>query len=201
VKTFRKIVAVFIMLMIFNMCKNMIMSQIKKSSNEPANTNSEKVLKTDVSNFNDIIYYHPKAETQKIIIDTAVFKYNKNSTERDEILNLKINWKKEKSGIAYFENLSVMTLETLLIQKFIDPNDCQNSAPSVKDIFNFMCKYPQMTTSGYAISPLREDYRISIDGLFVSKELVTPQLKKDFIEFCKDADEIEIDSDLVSWWD
>ncbi|OPZ88523.1 MAG: hypothetical protein BWY74_03105 [Firmicutes bacterium ADurb.Bin419] len=93
------------------------------------------------------------------------------------------------------------TFENLLIQRFIDPEDCQNEAPSVKEIFGFMCKYPQVIAFGYAVSPKRKDYRVSIEGIYVPQEKVTLQLKEDFIKFCQNADELLTEDKLYAWWD
>jgi hypothetical protein len=92
-------------------------------------------------------------------------------------------------------------LEQLISNKFIDPEDQQNNSPRVKDIYNFMKNNPQVYAYGYAVSPKRKDYRVSIEGLVVNKKDVSEDLKQAFFDFCKTADEIHIDDGLVSWWD
>jgi hypothetical protein len=149
-----------------------------------------------------LVSYKPSEDVLRIIEDSKAFTFNKDYRTRDRILGLNAEWGKDNSGgIARFEDLNVKTFETLLLEKYIDPEGSQNESPSAKEIFYFMVKYPQVLAYGYAVSPDRDDYRTTIEGLFVPSSEVTPQLKKDFEEFCEDADEIETDSDLYSWWD
>ena len=71
----------------------------------------------------------------------------------------------------------------------------------MQQFIDFMKKQPDVTAHGYAVSPKRDDYRVTIEGLWVPEEFVTPAIKAAFVEFCKDADELESDGELNSWWD
>jgi hypothetical protein len=129
------------------------------------------------------------------------FEYNMDYKTRDRLLNIGVYWEDGPEDIAEFEDLGVATFAKLLEQKFIDPSFYQNRSPSVKDFPLFMMGYPRTIATGYAVSPFREDYRISVTGIYVPAEYVTPQLGEDFQEFCGDADELSTDNDLYAWWD
>lgn len=120
------------------------------------------------------------------------------------MLHIHVNWLKEEEsngGIEEFEDLNVKTLEELLLNRFIVPWCCQNASPTVAEIFRFMAEYPKVLARGYAMSPFREDYRVAIDGIYVDRNDVFPQLQEDFSEFCKSADELSTDDDFRGWWD
>jgi hypothetical protein len=95
----------------------------------------------------------------------------------------------------------VTTLERLFVERFIDPDDAQNEAPSAKQFLGFMQKHPNVIAHGYAVSPTREDYRITIDGLSVQASYATRELKFAFVGFAKEADELELENGLWAWWD
>jgi len=130
------------------------------------------------------------------------FVFNKDYKVRDKILDIEVRWGKDDwDGIYYFDFLDVSSFENLLQKKFIYPPETQNESLSAKDFFLFMSKHPNVLARGYAVSPNRDDYRVTIVGLYVPREFVTPHLKKEFIEFCNGADEISTENGLYSWWD
>lgn len=105
------------------------------------------------------------------------------------------------AGIIPFEWLALEDLETLFEGKFIDPEDRQNEAPTAGEFLEFMRKHPHVFAHGYAASPERSDYRITIEGLMAHKAYLTPQAFEEFIIFCRHADELELGDHLRSWWD
>lgn len=108
-----------------------------------------------------------------------------------------MDWQNDKTfGIKRFEEIDIKILETLLVQKYINPSDSQNASPTAKEFFQFMCEYPSVKSYGYAVSPERDDYRITIEGIYVLNKDITPSLKKDFMKFCESADEISTDYSL-----
>lgn len=123
--------------------------------------------------------------------------FNRNYSRRMEILGIKDDY---KGGIEYFENLTINKFKMLLDEGFIDPKDCQNESPSAYDFYNFMFKYPELNAHGYAVSPERDDYRVTIEGLAGAKT-DDAKLKSDFIEFCKSASSLKTENKLYSWWD
>ena len=136
-----------------------------------------------------------------VLNDTTEFAFNKDYQKRDKILGFKTDWKTATGGIAYFESLTIEQLDELLLNRFIDPGEYQNESPTTKDFYQFMSKFPMVVAHGYATSPDREDYRVTIEGLFAREADVNDALKKEFHTFCHEADEYEDAGDLYSWWD
>ncbi len=147
----------------------------------------------------------PRALTPEIaayLTESNDFKFNKDYKARDKLLGINIDWSKaENGGIEPFQKLDVVTFEQLIKQKHVNPAEIQNESPTAKEFFIFMMKYPQVQAYGYAVSPFRGDYSVRIEGLFVPSQYVTEQLKKNFLDFCKGADQLSTDGDLRSWWD
>ena len=123
---------------------------------------------------------------------------NKDFKRRDEILG--IANKKYMGGIIHFEAIDVQTLKLLIDEDFIELDEAQNCSPTTKQFYEFMCEHPQVKAEGYAVSPERDDYRVTIEGLNCH-ENTTKELKTQFTEFCNDADEFQITPFLRSWWD
>lgn len=129
------------------------------------------------------------------------FNYNKDWEKRDKLIFGEANIEKYKwGGIYHFEKMDVDTLKALLDEKFADPEGQQNCAPCIKDIYDFMVDHPNFVAHGYAVSPERDDYRVSIegvDGTYVEKDMETI---KDFTDLFRYADEFSLD-DLWCWFD
>jgi len=71
-------------------------------------------------------------------------------------------------GICHFENLTLTMLNKLIENRFVDLDDKQNyNAPTIREYWELLKKYPDepITLHGYIVSPERDDYRISIEGL------------------------------------
>ncbi len=70
-------------------------------------------------------------------------------------------------GICHFEHLTYETARELLERGFISPEDRQNEAPRAEDFIRFMAEHEpeRWFLHGYAVSPAREDVRISIEGI------------------------------------
>jgi len=99
------------------------------------------------------------------------------------------------------DSITLPALEILFAERFIYPESRQNASPTAQMFLEFMRKYPSATAHGYAIGPDRWDYRVTLEGLFVSAQAVTPELREAFLALCKDADELRTDGDLSAWWD
>jgi hypothetical protein len=145
--------------------------------------------------------YSPSPAAVKALNDYGDFSYNKDFTRRDTLLKIKADWKNTAGGLVAFEGIDVATLDILIAEKYAHPLDQQNDAPTLKEIFLFMAKYPQVLASGYAVSPLRDDYRITVDSLYVARAKVTPTLRQAFMELAKNAAESGFSEDLYCWWD
>ncbi|NOU99319.1 hypothetical protein [Paenibacillus planticolens] len=131
------------------------------------------------------------------------FIYNMNYEERDKLLGISGEWEVGSGfkSVRKFDFINIGILKQLVDDRFIDPDESHNSSPSIEKIFNFMTKYPRVLAKGYATSPLRRDYRVSLDTLFVPKSHVTMTLKQDFVEFCTRPNEFEMKGNLYAWWD
>ena len=70
----------------------------------------------------------------------------------------------------------------MIEQDFIDLRDRQNSCPSVKEIFEFMQKYPSYTAHGYTIAIKRDDYRVSLEGVAKYRSANSMDELRDFID-------------------
>lgn len=128
---------------------------------------------------------------------------NHDIEERDRLIfGEAIDWKMVAGGMKRFLSITAETLQDLVTKQFADPGDKQNLAPTLASFLSFMKENPgKFLAHGYAISPDRSDYRVSIEGL-VSAGKVTPGLTDRFVEFCRCPAELIAEKDrLYAWWD
>lgn len=98
-------------------------------------------------------------------------KMNKNYQEREMILfNRAYDKEKYTGGCCWFNDLHLDKLSLLIDLHYANPKDCQNYAPSIMEIKEFLQEmelrgFIGWTAHGYAVSPDRDDYRISIEGV------------------------------------
>ncbi len=119
------------------------------------------------------------------------FVFNKDIEKRDRIIFGKYRPEEYYGGIRRFENLGIERLEYLFKNRFIDPEDCQNLAPSAQEFLDFMRKYPFWEAHGYVVEAKRPDYRISIEG--IARETVPddPEELRAYLRLCGDADDFQ----------
>ena len=127
------------------------------------------------------------------------FQYNKDQKTRDELLGL--DSKLVDETYAHFSNLDISTLKELIAQGFVDLDEQQNDAPTIREFVEFMELYPNMKAHGYAIGHPRSDYRISIEG--VVGQILTYKNMSDFIDMFRTADEFKIEESGYGrcWYD
>ncbi len=133
-----------------------------------------------------------------------MFHCNPNYRRRDELLGLHDQIWEDEAGWHKVIDLDAITLETLeeLVREgFIDPKERQNFSPTTLEFLEFMRKHPGVVAHGYAVSPYRDDYRVTIEGLLVLPEDYHADLHYDFEKFCQEADELKLGRCLYSWWD
>ena len=94
-----------------------------------------------------------------------MFAFNRDVKSRDEILFGSYEPELYVGGIRRFENLTPRQLDDLVLLRFLDPLERHNLCPCALDIWRFMEKYPGYVATGYAVSAMRDDYRVSLDGL------------------------------------
>ena len=124
----------------------------------------------------------------------------KHVTQRDMIL-FGQPYDKEKylGGVRRFTDFSYDDYEALLNLGVIDPDDCQNQAPSVFAIAGFLRDHPNFCAHGYAVSPDRDDYRVSLEGVECNGEYSL----EDVWDMCSVflyPDELIISPGLIRCW-
>jgi hypothetical protein len=131
------------------------------------------------------------------------FVVNRDCRRRDSVLQIDVDWEDEDQhgGIVDFDCIDIEQLAKLLDERFINPDERQNQSPSVVQFFHFMTMHSAARAFGYAVSPLREDYGLVIEGLLVAPDDNTPEIAAAFEEFCSQADILEVGVTLRSWWD
>ncbi len=137
------------------------------------------------------------------VTPSAAFTLNKDYKRRDKIVGMNVEWGKDDSGgLIRLNRLSLSVVAQLYEEKFIDPNDRQNLAPTAQEILAFMCRHPSALASGYMISPERDDYRVTIETVELPTKDATPAARQEFETLCKNANELDIQGDfLYCWWD
>lgn len=127
------------------------------------------------------------------------FNFNHDDKRRCELLGIKYPADWSYGGCIHFKNLNNENFNLLAMENFIDPYDSQNDSPTADEFREFINKYPEVTAHGYAVSPDRYDYRVTIEGIeyygIVSKEMLI-----DFINLCRYADEFIIEDDMLYCW-
>ncbi|MEU4164068.1 hypothetical protein [Actinoplanes sp. NPDC026670] len=130
------------------------------------------------------------------------FPFNRDAARRDSMLpflDLLGNGETFTGGAGFFGPLDAAGLATLFDERWLDPDDRQNAAPSAWDIFQFVCDHPGTHAQGYAISLDREDYRVSLETVWAPE--IDDVLRADAVEFCVDADAVETSDHLECFWD
>lgn len=131
------------------------------------------------------------------------FKYNKDSKLRDSMLpNPHFNYGGDASDYSLFsfDNLGAVKLGALIKLGFADPEECQNDSPTIGDILKFLKANPSCTAHGYAVSPERDDYRISVEG--VEGHTGDEQQISAFTKMFRDADDFRAQFGYqYAWYD
>ena len=133
------------------------------------------------------------------------FPYNRDYRSRDALLKSAEDFPPISGGMAYvggaasFYGIDVETVAELLNDRYVDPYEYQNEAPTVWEIFKFMCRFPQVQASGYVISIDRPDYRTSIDDITVGTRKASQ--RTEVLTFCANAETDMHDGGLECFWD
>lgn len=126
--------------------------------------------------------------------------YNQKDRRRCALLNISGDY--TMGGVERFDNLSADTLQTLIDEGFADPDDTQNNSPSLQEILDFIREYPEFKAHGYAVSPERDDYRVSLEGVAGVVERSSDAFSE-FVDMFRDADAFEISEsgNCYAWYD
>ena len=125
-------------------------------------------------------------------------KYNYDDKRRCEIIGVEYPTP-YLGGCTSFKGLTLSQLNLLLDENFIDPEECQNCSPNTMEFKQFLEMYPEATLHGYIVTPDRDDYRVTIEGLEYHGE-VSKELLSDFIDEFRYADEFEYGDDYLYCW-
>ena len=99
----------------------------------------------------------------------------------------------EDYDILHIVNLTCEGLEELLNRKFAEPEERQNECPSIDTIYDFLQSHPNFTAHGYIVTPKRDDYRVSLEG--VEGSGCTSQDVADFARLFHWADDFIVEPD------
>jgi hypothetical protein len=162
----------------------------------------------DYEPFNGTVIEKPYVPPEPVV-EKLGFKYNRDQARRDAIIGDSYCpmdprdddlTDREKAHLSRsFSGLTLAQLELLFAERFIDPEDNQNVAPTAKEIFEFMWKYPKVRAHGYSISLVRDDYRVSLEGIHY-RGPVSEEMKKDFKTLFQRADEKRCRKNELSCW-
>lgn len=134
------------------------------------------------------------------------------ANERDRIIwGEDFDENEYSGGIRHFTHISVDTAQLLIDRGYLDPEDQQNFSPTAREIINFIrCSTNPYDwwLSGYAVSPARDDFRVTIDsfGIKEGARLDTEDAVA-FVRFARYADEFCFDMEgskaivAEAWWD
>lgn len=126
---------------------------------------------------------------------------NKDIVARDKIIFGKYRPSTYKfGGIRHFEGLNVKKLKQLLDLNFADPEETQNFAPTIIEIYEFMKKYPEYTAHGYTVVDTRDDYRVSIEGVEKGNPSDSVEEFQDYMNLFSGMDEFDT-STMRCWFD
>lgn len=98
-----------------------------------------------------------------------------------------------------FDHLTLNQLDQLVKENFIDLSDRQNDSPTAGEFYEFVKTYPRFTLDGYVVSPLRDDYRVTIGAI----QLTAPATEEElfaFLALSKDGNKLKSDTNLEAWW-
>jgi hypothetical protein len=132
--------------------------------------------------------------------------YKADHRQRDLILKGFFTDKDYIGGSRRFSNLPLELLELILLENHTDHNEKHNNAPSIRDLIIFAKQMSEkgyyFFFGGYAISPKRDDYRVSVDTINIKYYFDNSNhLNNKIIEkFFKDADEKDLDNGSMRFW-
>ena len=125
-------------------------------------------------------------------------KYNYDDKRRCEIVGIDC-LEQYLGGIKRFVGLKLPQLNLLLEENFIDPEECYNLSPDTMEFKAFLEVYPEAKLHGYLVSPERNDYRVTIEGVEYDGD-VSKEMLMDFVDAFRYADEFTCEDDYLYCW-
>lgn len=132
---------------------------------------------------------------------TLINELNADIKTRDEIIFGEYDPSKYTFGMRQFRDMTGETLRKLIDKKFANPEWRHNDSPEIKDMLDFITKHPDYTVYGYAIIDTRDDYRISIEGMYKNEKETNIDTLREFVKMNRLADEFDIDGPMYCWYD
>lgn len=109
------------------------------------------------------------------------------------------NKSKYMGGCRRFEYADADDLQELFNLNVISEEDQQNEAPTAGAILEFLKKHRNFWAHGYAISPERGDYRVSLEGVECGEDYDLSDIQ-DFFSLFKYPDELQVEASGVYCW-
>jgi HEAT repeat protein len=110
-------------------------------------------------------------------------------------------------GLIRVQDIDVDALQTLVDERFANPETSQNEAPPISQFLELMTEHPELRAGGYLIPPTRPDYRVSLDSLYlpdleaVDDEERREELEGIFEELAETATNTDPEGNaLRCWW-
>lgn len=124
------------------------------------------------------------------------------ANQRDQIVfGENYNSEKYMGGIRRFDYLNAEDLNKLLNLGLADPDEQQNEAPTTKEISNFLNNHQNFWAHGYVVSPERDDYRVSLEGVECGSDYDLSDVQ-DFFSLFKYPDEVIVEkTGMYCWFD
>jgi len=132
---------------------------------------------------------------------------NKDYKRRDEIIFGNYRASRYESGGCARADISIVQLKQLIEEDFINVHENQNDSPNVLEFLNDIEGHEDNAIFEiYAISPDREDYRVTIEGINIDISDSDKDALCYFIEQWRYADEFTINNmangySIRAWWD
>lgn len=123
-----------------------------------------------------------------------------NWEERDTIIFGESNLLAYAGGVRHFNGLTLEQLDQLLKKRYILPDERQNNSPTVQEICEFMKRYTGYTAIGYAVSPQREDCRVTLEGIEKPFPITNEEEFLHFRHLFRWADELVIANNYTRCW-
>ena len=125
-----------------------------------------------------------------------------NVNQRDLVLFYEpYDEKKYYGGIRHFDAISYADCQELCKLDVLNPDGRQNCAPPAKEIMEFLRLHPNFRAHGYAVSPKRDDYRVSLEGVECGPGYSLNDVW-DLFRILKYPDEYSVTEDgILCWFD
>ena len=135
------------------------------------------------------------------------------AAERDEMIFGIYDPEDYYGGVRNFEGVPPETIAKLVEKGYADPEEAQNSSPSIQEFLDFCGQHPEMglTLSGYVVSKDRSDCRVTVDGIAGELPIGASADKAiagliSFYETFRFADDLTVDQGtssivLSAWYD